>query len=80
MRRVPREHLPSAAVCNGTTKVLLAVLAGARSHDDIASVCGMSKSSVHYAVHQLADAGLVAIEAGRQGTLRALVEEVPVAA
>lgn len=80
MKLFPSGRLPSGAICNGSTRVLLAILAGARSHDDIAAACDMSRGSVHYAVHQLADAALVAIEAGRQGTLRALVEEVPVAA
>lgn len=58
------------------TKALLAVLDGARTVRQVASTTGRSSGTAYRALLRLRDAGLVAFEPRRAGTLRPLVREV----
>lgn len=66
---------------NAETRVYFALVATYREQGratlrDVAARVGMSLSQTHLAVRQLAEAGLVAWEEGKSGTLRPLYELV----
>lgn len=73
--------LSAVGVTDAQLRVLLGLLqfdwaadaAGAPTLDELAELCGRSRSTVYGHLHALRRAGLVAWEPGRRGTLRALV-------
>lgn len=65
--------LPRDAIGATTTRVLLAVLAGHRTHRSICRALGRSQATVNLHLRLLRDAGLVTWNEGQQGTLRPLV-------
>lgn len=62
------------------TRILLAVVDGARSYGDIMDATLLPRSTIHPHLHVLIGRGLVAMEKGRQGTIRPLVRQVPFSA
>jgi DNA-binding MarR family transcriptional regulator len=73
------DRLPDA-IDYPPTAVLLAITEGARSFDDIMDATGISRSEVHRHLHALIDEGLVAMERGKQGTIRPLCRQIPLPA
>lgn len=55
------------------TRVLLAVMAGARTTTEIAAAAGCGRPRAHAHLEALRREGLVTWERGRQGTIRPLV-------
>lgn len=62
---------------DGYTRVLLAVVRGARTHDEIMAATGRSRQVVNRHLHRLRDDGLVGFEDDKQGTIHPLLREVP---
>lgn len=72
---------PPGALGDNTTRVLLAVMAETHpTWDSVVARTGLSRQPVDAHLHKLRDEGLVTWEAGRKGTLRALVRLVPLRA
>ena len=68
---------PSGALGDSATRVLLAVVDQRRpTVRSVAAAVAMSSSAVHQQLVHLRAEGLVAWEDGKDGTLRAMVEEV----
>lgn len=78
--KIDRNQLVAArwASPNTTARVMVAVLNGARSTDDIAAAAGRSKSVTHKVLHALRDEGLIDFTNNQQGTIHATVAIVDV--
>lgn len=57
-------------------RTALAVTNGARTAREVSAATGLGVDASHYALHALRDAGIVAFEDHKQGTLRPLVKRV----
>ncbi len=67
---------PPGAIGNQETRALMAVLAGARTVEDVNRLCGwQSRGGTHSVLVRLRDRGLVTWEPNKAGTLRPLVKE-----
>lgn len=65
------------AAGNGSTRVLLAVVEGCRTYDELMARTGFARGTVARHLHNLRGLGLVDWEYNKSATLHPLVEEVP---
>lgn len=83
MRPTPNPYLhpaPNSEEHGNTTRtrILLAVVGGARTYGEIIAATGLARSTIHPRLHELRRQGLVTWADGRRGTIRPLVRQVPI--
>jgi len=70
-------RLPPNGIPPATTRIFLAVAAGATTYRDLREVTGRSNAVINRHLWRLRAAGLVKWTDGRSGTLHVLVKPIP---